>query len=166
MAENVASVDPTVGIVTQHTHHEVPRLGREGGRKTGYTCSLSDQASDATAITVRQSPHQHGVQDHAHAPHVRLLSVVAVSSEQFGGTVRVAPCDGVEHFPDLPTRAAKVGDLEPYVRVDEEVLQLEVSVDQVEAVHFANSQQKLAEKLSSQGLVQRASVVDELAQVA
>ena len=71
----------------------------------------------------------------------------------------------MEALAHLPPRAAEVGHLEPQFAVQQNVLQFQVSMDQVRAVELGHGQQEVSEELARVVFAQRAFLVDELSQV-
>ena len=124
---------PLVRIPIQHPLYQIPCLLRYGVLK--LELGLEDQSVQIVhgVRLERDRAVEHGVQHDPCTPDIRLEPVVALVSQDLGSDVgRGATLLGHLLFQGLDhSRDAEVGDLDVAVAVQEDVVQLDVSVDHV-----------------------------------
>jgi hypothetical protein len=95
---------------------------------------------------------QHQIQQYAQAPHIRLVGVVGLSGDDFGGHVRGSAAEGLDELALLDEDAeAEVDELDGLF-VDEDVLGFDVAVGDVFLFHVLDGCDDLGEELFGSGL--------------
>mmetsp|Transcript_25506 Transcript_25506/g.61327 ORF Transcript_25506/g.61327 Transcript_25506/m.61327 type:complete len:397 (-) Transcript_25506:312-1502(-) len=144
MATNFIQGRPHLGICLEHGADELPGiLGHLAVRKAVVVRQYpAISALDVLALVGRLA-HEHREADDSHAPHVHFEGVtplLLVALDDFWGNVVGRPADGLALLVGGvdATRQAKVSDLDVHGLGEEEVAELEVSVDNVAIVHEAH----------------------------
>ena len=106
------------------------------------------------------------MQDYPHAPDIRLSSIVLFSSEQFWGSICVASSDRVQALANLSSGTPKVCNLQSELGVNQQVLQLQISMDEMHSVHSLHSEHQVSEEFSGMSFTEGPCSVDEVTQVA
>lgn len=77
VGENFTSREPLGWVTAQKTANEAASLGRQGVGNVEVTPADLAEEGEWLGIVKGVPPHQHGVQHHAQAPHIRRLARVA-----------------------------------------------------------------------------------------
>uniref|UniRef100_A0A5F8GE35 Uncharacterized protein n=1 Tax=Monodelphis domestica TaxID=13616 RepID=A0A5F8GE35_MONDO len=173
VAEDLVDVQPPVDVGLQHAVDEVLALARQvlGAREVDAVLLLDAQHLLDVGVVVGHGAAHHDVENHAQAPDVVHLGLVGDALEHLGGRVGRRPAEGLaEHDPPVVVPEAafgepEVGQLDVEVFVEEEVLALEVSVDDVQVVAVLDGRGQLLELLPGVVFVQGSPGLDELQQV-
>lgn len=151
---------PLRRIGHEHLEQEVPRLSRNPfrERERGVDDVLVQQV-DVVAVGVRrivvkgQVSGQHGVQDDAARPDVDGAADVPsiLDDELRGGVARAAAARShqIARLVFEPVRETKVGDDDVAVPVEQQVLELEVTVDDALDVEVHDARDELGKELGS-----------------
>ncbi|KAB0370406.1 hypothetical protein FD755_018368, partial [Muntiacus reevesi] len=143
VAEDLVDVQAPGDVRLQHPVDEVLALARQvlGAREVHAVLLLDAQHLLDVGVVVRHGAADHDVEDDAQAPDVVHLGLAALGE-------------------------AEVGQLDVEVLVEEEVLALEVSVDDVQVVAVLDGRGQLVELLASIVFLQGPPGLDELEEVA
>uniref|UniRef100_G1LXM0 Uncharacterized protein n=1 Tax=Ailuropoda melanoleuca TaxID=9646 RepID=G1LXM0_AILME len=174
VAEDLVDVQPPVDVWLQHAVDEVLALARQvlGAGEVHAVLLLDVQHLLDVGVVVGHGATDHDEEDHAQAPDVVHLGLVGDALQHLGGRVCRRPAEGLAEddaaaaVPQAALGEAEVGQLDVEVLVEEEVLALEISVDDVQVMAVLDGRGELAEHLTSHVLMQRSPTLDELEEVA
>ena len=99
------------------------------------------------------------MQDYPHSPDIRLSSIVLFSSEQFWGSICVASSDHVQALSNLSSGTPKVCNLQSELGVNQQVLQLQVSMDEIHSVHSFHSEDQVSEEFSGMSFTEALNIM-------
>eukprot|EP00968_Pinguiococcus_pyrenoidosus_P008168 scaffold576_cov260-Pinguiococcus_pyrenoidosus.AAC.32 len=149
MLPYVGDGDPLQGVHHKHLGNEIMRQGAQVRRQAVHAALDLPKQVGNRLVVEWERPAEQCVQDDATAPDIHLGARVEIAGDDLRGRVVRGPARGAQKLSVLHEVAeAEVGDLDVVVRIEQQVLRLEVPMHDVVKVAVLHATDDLLHELS------------------